>query len=106
MENLTEEQFYERYTPQINHILWDKYKDIYEGTPTTQEDITSFGGGMYETFGSEVDYVITMAVKGHVATIVDEDGDMYIYSGFHRFNRMGYLVLDKEIEQEFIVKLD
>ena len=102
MENLTEEQFYERYTPQINHILWDKYKD----TPTSQEDITSFGGCMYETFGEEVDYVISMAIKGRVATIVDEDGDMFIYSGFHRFNRMGYLVLDKEITEEFIVKLD
>jgi hypothetical protein len=106
MENLTDEQFYERYTPQINHILWDKYKDVYEGTPTSQEDITSFNGCMYETFGEEVDYVISMAVKGRVATIVDEDGGMFIYSGFWRFNRMGYLVLDKEITEEFIVKLD
>jgi hypothetical protein len=102
MENLTEEQFDEHYTPQINHILWEKYKD----TPTSQEDITSFGGCMYETFGEEVEYVHTMAAKGRVATIVDEDGDMFIYSGFYRFNRMGYLVLDKEITEEFIVKLD
>ena len=101
MIQLTEEQFDELYKPQINHILWDKYKD----TPTSQEDITSFGGCMYETYGEEVDYVITMAIQGRVATIVDEEDKMYIYSGFHRFNRMGYLVLDKPIEQEFTVKL-
>jgi hypothetical protein len=46
-----------------------------------------------------------MAKQGRVATIVDEDGGMFIYSGFWRFNRMGYLVLDKEIEEEFTVKL-
>ncbi len=101
MKQLTEEQFDELYNPQINHILWDKYKD----TPTKKEDITSFGGCMYETFGEEVDYVITMAKQGRVATIVDEDGGMFIYSGFWRFNRMGYLVLDKEIDEEFTVKL-
>jgi hypothetical protein len=101
MKHLTDEEFDKLYTPQTNHILWAKYEGIYN-----KEDITSFGGCMYETFGEEVEYVHTMAKEGRVATIVDEDGDMYIYSGYWRFNRMGYLVLDKPIEQEFIVKLD
>ena len=50
------------------------------------------GGCLFETFGEELDFVR----KQHpstVWTLVDgEDGDMYLLSGMHFVNRIGYLI--------------
>lgn len=116
MENkitqLTEEQFEGMFTPQINHIeraLADK--------SIADEDICSFSGTMYETFGADLEYVLEMAKQNRVVTIIEgdedtigEDGEehatIYYASGYHLVNRLGFLVLDKPYEQEFEVKLD
>jgi hypothetical protein len=116
MENtiiqLTEEQFEGMFTPQINHIeraLADK--------SIADEDICSFSGTMYETFGADLEYVLEMAKQNRVVTIIEGDEDtigddgeehatIYYTSGYHLVNRLGFLVLDKPYEQEFEVKLD
>lgn len=109
---MTEEQFEQNYQPQINHIIRaETAKSI------ADEDITSFGGCMYETFGKELDYVIEMASQNRVVTIIegedgepDEEGEthstMFYTSGYHLVNRIGYLILDKPYTTEFEVKLD
>ena len=110
MENtiiqLTEEQFEAMFTQQINHIeraLADKSID--------DEDICSFGGTMYETFGEELEYVKEMAKQNRVVTIIEgDDGEehatIFYTSGYHLVNRLGFLVLDKPYTHEFEVKLD
>jgi len=110
MENkltqLSEEQFYDMFEIQKNHI----------------DDNASFGGCVYETFGDEIEYVYSMIKENRVVTIiesddcdeveVDEDGNefpkpcMYYASGFHVVNRMGYLILDKPYTFDFEVKID
>lgn len=112
LTQLTEEQFEAKYKPQINHILRKE-------TPltTADEDIASFGGCMYETFGLELAYVQAMDVQKRVITIIegedtepDEDGEthstLYYSSGYHFVNRIGYLILDKPYTENFEVKLD
>src|SRR5438105_2970914 len=50
------------------------------------------GGCLFETFGEELDFVRNQ-LPSTVWTLVDgEDGDMYLLSGIHFVNRIGYLV--------------
>ena len=89
IKQLTEEEFEALYTPQINHIVRDN-------TPSNidDEEICSFGGCMYETYDEELEYLLEMAKRNRVVTIIegeDEIGDdnephsvMYYSSGFHQ----------------------
>ena len=120
IKNLTEEQFDEMFTPQINHIERAKA----ENTGVPDDSICSFNGCMYETYGEDIDYVLKMAEENRVVTIVegededDEDGELdedgeiithstwYYSSGYHLVNRIGYLILDKPYLEDFEVKLE
>ena len=108
---LTEEQFEGQFTPQINHI-----ERALAVKSIAEEDICSFSGCMYETFGEELEYVKEMAKQNRVVTIIegeDEIGEdnephatLFYTSGYHLVNRLGFLVLDKPYTEEFEVKLD
>ncbi len=78
---LTEDEFDKRYPLRTNHL-----------NPHATWAFGDAGGCLFETFGEELDFVR----KQHpstVWTLVDgEDGDMYVHSGMHFVNRIGYLV--------------
>lgn len=109
--DLTEAEFEEKYTPQINHI-----ERANADSSIADEDLCSFNGCMYETYGEELDYVRKMAKENRVVTIIEgedelgEDGEehavLYYSSGYHHINRIGYLVVDKPLEEEFNIKID
>ena len=112
----TEDEFYELHTPEYNQIFL-KQLQVQEDTGSTlPEDMCSFSGCMYETYGEELDYVRSMIDQNRVVTIIEgedeegEDGEMhsviFYESGYHIVNRIGYLVLDKPYTEEFSVKLD
>jgi|GEM_PF-2890751 len=78
---LTEDEFDAHYTPISNHLdanaSWS-----YDEAP----------GCLFETYGAELEFVRQQA-PGTIWTVVDgEDDDMYIVSGYHLVNRIGYLV--------------
>lgn len=108
---MTEAIFDEKYTPQINHLERAKASSTVD-----DEDICSFNGTMYETFGADLDYVREMAKENRVVTIIEgedeigEDGEehsvLYYSSGYHFVNRIGYLVVDKPLEEVFNIKID
>lgn len=86
------ETFEEKYNPQINHILKEKYP---KDDPT---ELTGWGGIMYETYGDEYDYVREIAQKHpkRVWTLVDGDnGELVIIAGWHYVNRMNYVITEK-----------
>jgi hypothetical protein len=86
------ETFEEKYNPQINHILKQKYP---KDDPT---GLTGWGGIMYETYGDEYEYIREMAQKhpNRVWTLVDgDDGELVIIAGWHYVNRMNYVVTEK-----------
>ena len=111
IKNLTEEEFYEKFKCEKNHI----------------DTNASFSGCMFETYGEEIDYVFKMIKTNRVITIIEGDLDedeeyrtliddfgnkviepisnLYYASGFHYVNRLGFLVLDKPYEYEFEVKI-
>lgn len=99
---LTDDQFYDKYTPIKNHI----------------DDNASFDGCMFETYGEELEHVFKHSKKGNkVWTIIEGDGEeknddgevsptMYIVSGFHIVNRIGFLITKESYKVETEVKLD
>lgn len=96
---ISEDKFYEEYNPQTNHIVRASTdKSI------ADEDICSFGGTMYETYGEEEAYVREMAKKEpkRVWTVLDCDGELIIAAGFHFVNRMGYIITEKEWDNELL----
>ena len=55
----------------------------------------SWGGCLFETYGDDLAYVISVAKSEpeRVVTILDsEDDDMVVATGYHIVNRQGYLI--------------
>jgi len=95
INQLTEEQFDNMFTLMNNHL----------------DTNASFNGEMFETYGDELDYVISMSKQNRVVTILERDGDevdeggylvpmLYYASGMHLINRIGYLITKESIETE------
>ena len=95
-KELTIDDFYKKYNTEHNQVLLKTLKD-----GISPDDMCSFCGCMYETFGEEVEYV-KQVPNNRIWTIVDGDGDdLIIIAGYHFVNRLGYLVTDKAWEDEY-----
>jgi hypothetical protein len=83
---LTEDNFDEVYLPKTNHLVQD----------------APFDGTMFETFGKELDYILSMVneLRNHnrVWTIIDGDDGLSCIAGYHLVNRIGYIVTAKPWE--------
>jgi len=102
MKQLTEEEFDNLFTPIQNHL----------------NNNASFNGSLYETYGPELDFVLSLVDSNRVVTIIEGDTEpydeevdetpmnLYYVTGYHLVNRLGFLILDKPYEFEFEVKLD
>ena len=94
---VTEDNFDEIFKPQINHFERAK-----QPISVDDEDVCSFNGCMYETYGEEEEYVISIAqneaTKKRVWTVVEAGDDFIITAGFHYVNRFGYIITEKEWE--------
>jgi hypothetical protein len=98
MKKLTYDDFLEKYTPEHNQVL---LKTFVPNEHTTQDDMCSYGGVMYETFGEELDYIREQPNK-RVWTIIDAGGrDLALIAGRHFVNRFGYIVTKEEWEDEY-----
>ncbi len=114
MLKLTEEEFDEKYELQVNHIVRAN-----QPVEVADEDICSFNGCMYETYGEELQYVLDTPVN-RIITIIEGEDDtcsgeceacecspsMFYVSGYHIVNRVGYLITKEPITEEFEVKLE
>jgi len=91
---LTEDEFDTRYPLRTNHL-----------NPHASWAVGEGGGCLFETFGEELDFVR----KQHpstVWTLVDgEDGDMYLLSGIHFVNRIGYLISLAPVPEEVDIEV-
>lgn len=97
--NLTEldlDQWHEIYKPQVNQLSEQASFDM------------GNGGIMFETYGSEHDYVCSMNLKRQVWTWVDGEDGTYITNGYSFVNRIGYFVTEIPYEdgQWYEVKVD
>ena len=99
MRKITEDQFESEFHMKPNHFF------------TNPEDCP-FSGCMYETYGQELDHIVSLLDNIETAktvwTIVEDDTDDLIFyvSGFHIINRLGYFVTEERVEEETSVEID
>lgn len=94
-------EFDDKYTTEYNQVLLKELQKKEDTGSILPEDMCSFGGCMYETYGEEFQYVMDQPSK-RTWTIVDTDGNnLLIIAGFHIVNRLGYLITDEEWEDEY-----
>lgn len=85
---LTEDEFTECYPLVPNHI-----------NPTAGWAFGEASGCLFETHGEELEFV-TRQDPRKVWTLVDgDDGELYVVSGLHLVNRMGYFVSSVPLRQ-------
>lgn len=62
-------------------------------------------GCLFETYGAELDFVRGQDAR-FVWTVIDgDDGDMYLVSGFHRVNQVGYLISTEPLAEGTCVQV-
>lgn len=83
-------------TPPAPAVSFDEWRDAYRPVRNTIRTDAPFDGLMFETFGPELD-AVAAAHPACVWTLVssDDDDGLYLLTGFHFVNRMGYLVTER-----------
>jgi hypothetical protein len=85
---MTEDEFDTSYSLQPNHLNPDAGW-VYGDGP----------GCLFETYGEELDFVRRQD-PATVWTLVDgDDGDLYLLSGYHFVNRIGYLLSTETVPE-------
>ncbi len=78
---LTEDEFDDQYPLVPNHMNRSAGWAIGED-----------GGCLFETYGQELDFVKRQDRRRVWTLIYGDDGDLYVVSGLHHVNRVGYLL--------------
>ena len=97
---LTDTEFYTKYNTEYNQVLIKELQVEEDTGSTLPEDMCSFGGCMYETYGEELEYVRNQP-SNRIWTIIDEEDKLFFIAGYHIVNRLGYLVTDEEWSDEY-----
>ena len=95
LTELTEDEFISKFTVRPNHL--------------NSNASWSFGcekGCLYETFGEEVEYVFQQDIQ-YVWTLIDgdEDDSVYLVSGRHIVNRIGYFVTVEPVDENDTIQV-
>lgn len=93
---LTEDQFVDLYKPIGNHL-----------DPNASFDWGDGIGTLFETYGDEAAFVKSQRPES-IWTLLDCDGRLYIVSGWHYVNRLGYFITSVSVPStsEITVTLD
>ena len=90
---LTEGEFDDRYALVPNHI-----------NPSATWAFGEGGGCLFETSGEEFEFVRRYDPR-KVWTLVDgDDGDLYVISGLHYVNRVGYLLSREPVPEDTAIQ--
>jgi hypothetical protein len=91
-------------------ITYDEFEEKYVPIKNHLDDNASYDGVMYETFGDEVQYVLSLANDEHhkerVWTVIGDCNATVVLSGYHLVNRLGYIITGKPLEQEYMEVYD
>ena len=84
---------------------WEDQFDAWDAKYQPMENhIDTNAGDKFETYGEELDYVLSIAntEPARVWTLVDgDDGNLYITSGYHLVNRLNYFITHNPCELEY-----
>jgi hypothetical protein len=104
MLEISLEEFFVDYKPQTNHIIRAK-----TNSDIADEDITSWSGCMYETYGEELNYIISLIKDKktkQIWTIIEAGDNCIVQAGYWVVNRMGYIVTEQTWDEENIIVTD
>lgn len=92
---------------EVKTIDWEEFVHKYYPVKNHIDDHASYNNCMFETFGEELAYIVSLSnneeSKKFVWTIIDsENEETWIIPGYHYVNRYGYLVTEKPWESEDI----
>jgi hypothetical protein len=91
-------------------ITYDEFEEQYVPIKNHLDDNASYDGVMYETFGDELQYVLSLANdeyhKTRVWTVIADCHSTVVVSGYHLCNRLGYIITGKHLEQEYMEVFD
>lgn len=83
---------------------WEDQLDAWEAKyQPIQNHLDPHAGDKFETYGEELDYVLSIANSepARVWTLVDGDDGLYITSGYHLVNRLAYFITKNLCEWEY-----
>lgn len=91
---LTEDEFDNQFPLVVNHL-----------NPNASWGFDAVGGCLFETYGPELQFVLKQD-SSHIWTLIDvDDGDLYVVSGYHLVNRIGYLISTVPIPRDSFIQV-
>lgn len=91
---LTEDEFDARYTLLANHL-----------NPNATWGYGGETGCLFETYGEELEFV-RRHDPATIWTVLDgDDGDLFVASGYHFVNRIGYLVSTTPVPDDLDIEV-
>ena len=80
----------------------DDFLEKYKPIINTHDKYAGFDGSMFETYGTELEFVnsINETEPKRVWTLIDCDGWYGICAGYHWINRIGYVITEENWESE------
>jgi hypothetical protein len=85
-------------------INWEDQYDAWDAKyQPIQNHFDPKEGSKFETYGEELDYVLSIAntEPARVWTLVDGEDGLYIVSGYHLVNRLNYFITKNPCEWEY-----
>lgn len=89
-------------------MTYEEWVDKYKPIQNELSDNASFEGMMFETYGSELDYVLTIVRRTNgllVWTYIDGEGGTYIVEGYRLVNRIGYFITQVPYEENDAIEI-
>jgi hypothetical protein len=91
---MTEDEFDAQYPLLVNHL-----------NPRASWAFNDDRGCLFETYGEELAFVREQDSRT-VFTLVDgDDGDLYVLSGLHYVNRIGYLISSTPVPDDTVIEV-
>ena len=92
---ITEDEFDRQYPLLPNYL-----------NPNATWSLSDSGGGcLFETFGEELRFVREQDPRTIWTLLDGEDGDLYVASGFHFVNRLGYLISQAPVPEGVFIEV-
>lgn len=98
--SMTFEEWMDKYKPIHNHL------DSNASFQIQEEDDDSGKGIMFETYGMELEYVLSIANSEpqRVWTYMDGDTGTFVGDGYHLVNRIGYFITEVPCEMDTFIE--
>ena len=82
-------------------MTYEDFLDKYEPVKNNIDPNAAFDGYMFETYGNELT-MLHAQPDNHIWTIIEGDNGLYLASGYHSVNRIGYFITLNPWEDENI----